>query len=124
MKPTIEQLAKLPKWAQDHIKTLQRERDTAVRALNEWRDTQTPSSIYTDELLSMGEEGGPSFKRRYIQGRKLTFIHAGIRLDVNTHFEDVIKLQWDSEKRTSADIALIPASYQAARLVHPSNMRE
>jgi hypothetical protein len=31
MKPTEDQIAKLPKWARDHIRTITRERDVSVR---------------------------------------------------------------------------------------------
>jgi hypothetical protein len=43
-----KQFEKLPKWAEEHIKTIQRERDNAVRALNDYVNSQTPTEIYID----------------------------------------------------------------------------
>jgi len=40
-KPTPEQISKLPRWAQDHIKDLARQRETALEALNSHVDNQT-----------------------------------------------------------------------------------
>lgn len=44
--PTPEQLAKLPKWAQDHISTLDVQRRAATKALNEALEAQ-PDSVYS-----------------------------------------------------------------------------
>ena len=41
-----EKIEKLSKWAQEHIRTLKYERDTAVRALNNYVDGQTESPFY------------------------------------------------------------------------------
>lgn len=43
MKPYSEQIAKLPKWAQDHIRDLDFQRQQAVTALNEFVDQQKPT---------------------------------------------------------------------------------
>lgn len=59
--------AKLPKWAQEHIRKIEREREVAVRALNQYVDDQTPAAFYVDEPESTGEQVGPSFKKRYFQ---------------------------------------------------------
>lgn len=40
---TPDLIAKLPKWAQEHIADLQRQRDAAIEALENIVDTQTPS---------------------------------------------------------------------------------
>lgn len=111
-------VSKLPKWAQDHIKDLQRERDIAVRALNEWTDTQTPSPIFVDELVSTGEERGPSTKRRYIEGRRVSFNWQGVWLDVLLR-ESAIDLQWRTPDDMCGmeDVALIPRSYMQVWLV-------
>ena len=84
-KPTPEQIAKLPQWAQEHIKYLNMERDTAIRALNEHIDHQTPSPLYWDQYLSTGEGNsggltGPTNKRFYVQNHRMTVEHAGVLL--------------------------------------------
>ena len=43
---TGQMLLKLPAWAQEHIKELERERDIAIRALNDYVDNQTESAIF------------------------------------------------------------------------------
>lgn len=62
---------KLPKWAQEKIRDLERERDAAVVALNEFQDKQTPSRIWTEDIVCTGEESGPTAKRNYFQTRSL-----------------------------------------------------
>jgi hypothetical protein len=81
-RPDSAKLAKLPVWAQEYIRDLQRQRDIAVRELNEWRDQQTPSPFYIDEMVSTGEQQGPSIKRRYIQAHRITCESSGVALDI------------------------------------------
>jgi hypothetical protein len=66
-------LNKLPKWAQEYIRNIERDRELSVRALNEFVDTQTESPIWVDEGVCTGEESGPAFKRHYIQAYQVTF---------------------------------------------------
>ena len=124
---TTEMVAKLPKWAQAHIQTLSRERDLAIRALNKWVDEQTESSVFIDELESLGEQrtetrNSPSFKRRYIQTRRMRFECEGVGLDVYLQ-DDGISLQWAAHDRGLTNIAMIPESYQKVRLVAKEKMR-
>lgn len=109
-------IAKLPKWAQQHIKDLKRERDIAVRALNEWTDTQTPGPIFVDELVSTGEQQGPSTKRRYITGRRVSVEWLGVHLDVLLR-DQAIDLQWSGLNSVHQDVAFIPRSYMQGWLV-------
>ena len=44
-----DKIEKLPKWAQDHIKKIERERDAAQAVLKKAIDEQTPSPVYVDE---------------------------------------------------------------------------
>ena len=119
---TPEQIAKLPKWAQDHIKKIERERDIAVRELNEWCDSQTPSKVRIDELVVTGEERGPSHKVRYVQTERATFTHSGVELDVSVFRDGEISLQWSAED-SHGDVAMIPESGNRVRLVSKQNMR-
>lgn len=118
-KLTDEQMGKLPKWARDYFVDVARERDTALRALNNYVDTQTPSAFYIDELECTGEDRGPTSKRRHIQTHKITVQHNGVRLDVsiNCHHPDAISLQWGSERGScERHVAFIPTSFMAAEL--------
>lgn len=66
-------LTKLPKWAQDHIADLQRQRDLAVDTLHTHLDGQTESPLYYEQALCTGK-GAPDFTKRYINGtREITF---------------------------------------------------
>ena len=116
-------IARLPKWAQDHIRDLERERDTAIRALNEYVDRQTPSPFYSDEMESLGEVKGASVKRHYFQAHRITVSHAGIELEVNIHDPEDIKLRWGTPRHSMGEVALIPVSFQQARLKTKENMR-
>lgn len=62
----MNDVTKLPKWAQDHIRDLQRQRDAAVEALDRYCDDQTDSGVWTDELVC-DKAGGPSHRQKFIQ---------------------------------------------------------
>jgi hypothetical protein len=68
-----QNIESLPKWAQERIRDLERERDTAVGALRDAEDAQTPSRIWYDDYHCLGEQRGPSNVRHYVQTRKVTF---------------------------------------------------
>jgi len=72
-KPTPEQIAKLPAWARDYIKTLEWARESAVRSLNEFVDQQKPTDVWIEDHPITGEDTGPSFKRRYLKTDEVTF---------------------------------------------------
>lgn len=65
---------KLPVWAQEHIKNLEMQRDSAIRTLNEFQDSQTKSRVWVDEMVCIGEETGPTTKRHYLQTRSVYFL--------------------------------------------------
>lgn len=114
-------LGKLPKWAQDHIKTLERERDVAVRSLNEYVDGQTESAIYYDDLISTGEERGPSNKRVYIQTHSIEVEHNGVHLSLL--LRDNIELRCEDLNRAMNFVAFVPTSFNGMSLVSKENMR-
>ena len=67
---------KLPKWAQDYIKDLIRERENAVTILNDFQNSQTVSRVFYDEHACTGEVTGtdcPVTKRCYVPTNSLTF---------------------------------------------------
>ncbi len=122
--PTPDQLAKLPKWAQEHIVSLARQRKEAVDALNAYCDASTPSSFAIDEMECTGEKAGPSTKRRFVQTHKVTVTHLGVELQVNTHSDEGIQLQWGGVGHTLEHVAFVPSSFQSATLVPRSHMRD
>lgn len=116
-------VSKLPKWAQDYIEALKRERENTVRALNEFIDEQTPSSIFFDEYVGTGESSHP-IKRRYLQSYKVTVEHQGVRLIVRCD-ECSINLCWQVTGRNDLEeIALIPMSFQQGKLITQDKMRK
>lgn len=96
------------------------QRDTAVRELKQWTDSQTPSKLYIDELVCDGERGGPSFYRRYVQGHKMAFEHAGVGLCVSLE-GGCIYLQYSATGSPVGEVAMIPKSFQ--RLALKANLR-
>lgn len=118
---TGQMIVKLPKWAQDHIKKLERERETAIRSLNEYVDAQTESPIFYDDLVLTGEEQGPSSKRVYIQSHGIEVIHNGVHLSLL--LRDNIELRCENVKRVTSFVAFVPTSLNAMSLVSKENMR-
>lgn len=122
--PTQEQLDGLPKWARQHISDLEGQRDTAQRALKDFCDSGTPSPFYHEEHIHTDE--GPKFVRRYVQANTITALWRGVELAVHAHDYGHngkgIKLQWSSENKGNREIAMIPLSYQYARLVAKEDM--
>jgi len=70
----MNDITKLPKWAQEHIQTIQYQRDAAIRTLNDFTNQQTPTSVYFEEHPCTGESQGPTLKRRYLQTHAITFL--------------------------------------------------
>lgn len=119
---TFDMLNRLPAWAKNHIETIKRERDTAIRALNEYVDGQTESPIYYDDMVSTGEERGLSSKRVYVQSHNIEIVHAGVHLDIGLR-DGTIAMQWEDANRAMANVAFVPTSFHAANLISKENMR-
>lgn len=113
-------ISKLPKWAQSHIEDLTRERDSAKRELAESLDNQTPSAFYEEFVGEQHKE------RRYIQTINLVCEWRGVRLRISAHDYGNngcgIGLQWECLSRSVREVAFIPSSCQAARLVAKEDM--
>ncbi len=116
MSMTQEQLKKLPKWAQEELITLQRQRDAAVRALVDWEDKQTVSPFFIDEMICDGEQCGPSTRRRYIEGSRVSCEWEGVSLDIMLRKGEGISLQWGMARHLNGRIAMVPRSYQRVTL--------
>lgn len=118
-----EQMSKLPKWAQGHINKVERERDMAIRTLNEFRDESTPSPFSYEKNPCTGERSGPVHRQVFIQTHSIEVNHRGIFLRVCA-VDDRFELSWCGGDRHSLnEVAMIPESYQRVRLVAKENMR-
>lgn len=115
-------ISKLPKWAQEHISNLERQKDTAIKALNDYCDDQTESAFFFSDNLCTGENNGPTEKIKYIQAYKLSVIYEGVYLEVMLR-DKCIELSWSNKRYGAGEVACIPSSYQQARLVSKDNMR-
>jgi hypothetical protein len=116
MKPD---LSKLPKYAQNYISLVERERDEAVEKARRLRDTQTKTEIWVDDYGADREH-----RREYVQGDIVIVAHAGVCLRVDASRERGIELSW-SEGDTpygTGEVAFIPTSHQAARLTNIDQM--
>ena len=121
--PTPDQVEKLPKWAQEYIKDLDRRVVIAERTLNKYVDSQTPSNVYYEDMVCVGG-GSPEFKTKYIQTSRMTFEHEGVQLDIYLRPQDGINLQWSTPKQLgSGEVAMIPVCFNKVRLVSKENMR-
>jgi hypothetical protein len=120
----MKDIAKLPKWAQEHIENLQRERDGAIRALKKWTDSQTPSPIFVDEYAN---------GKRYVQSTKLSVEWRGVWLELllpdahDPSRDQGINLNWGvgvglGERLSIAHAAFIPRGFQSACILSPENM--
>ena len=121
--PTPEQIAKLPKWAQERMEDLERRTRVAERALKENLDAQTPSEFYVEEYLSTGE-GSDKHVRRYIQTYKMAVEHDGVKLTILLRQDEKgIDLQWNSTNRLMNEVALVPLSFNKVKIVAKEFMR-
>lgn len=122
---TPEQLAKLPKWAQEHIADLTRQMDVAKRTLNEFTDSQTPSDFYVEEMLCLTEGNqNNKFVKRYIQSHKVDVEHDGVRLTILLRQDEKgIDLQWYSADRHMSEVAMVPLGFNKVKIVAKELMR-
>jgi len=106
--PDSNARAKLPKWAQEYIHDLERQRDVVMRDLQEYRDSQTPQPI-SQLVTTPSKNGGTDFIRRYISGHNVSILWQGVDMDVTLTQGDGIRISFGSEKRImSGGAAIIP----------------
>ena len=121
--PTPEQIAKLPKWAQEYIEDLSRRTEIAGRALKEYTDSQTPSPFFFDDFLPVGGES-PQFSRTYVQTHKICVVKDGVRVDVLLRDDEPgIEVSWGDEKRGMRETPMIPISYQKIKILPKDQLR-
>lgn len=81
-KPTLKQIAKLAKWAQTYIESLERERDEANRLLTKFTDSQTESPFSYQEFRGTDPDGATRYPVRYIQTHKIGVTHEGLQVEI------------------------------------------
>jgi len=94
-------VTRLPKWAQDHIRNLERARENAVRLLDKFTKTETPTRLYYDEHAFLGRTTGPEFVRHYLpDGETFVFTPKG---DVVSR-EDTIDVRFAQRSDAGHDL--------------------
>ena len=120
MKLTPEQIAKLPKFAREEIETHQRQRDEAVRRLNEMTDNQTVSPFFIDEFDCTSSP--PESRKVYFQTHnRMKINHGGVLVEIYLRGQE-IEIKWETPQR-HGDVCFRPTSYQSASLLTKENMR-
>lgn len=119
----MSDINKLPKWAQEYIHELERQRDVAVHEMEEYLDNQTPSAFYVYDLVTIPDEKSRTRSViRYIQTHRMEVEHDGVHLNIILR-DGYIDLHWGLPDYHHGDVAFIPQSYNSARLVAKENMR-
>lgn len=121
--PTPEQIAKLPKWAQERMADLERRARVAETALKDNLDSQTPSEFYVEEYVTQ-PEGKDQYRKRFIQTYKMAVEHDGVKLTILLRQDERgIDLQWNSTNRLMNEVALVPLSFNRVKIVAKEFMR-
>ena len=110
-----KKIAKLPKWAIEHFKTITMQRDAAVRALDNFENSNTESAFFFEDAVCDGVNRGPTNRRNYSQGYKIQFEHAGVGVSMLLR-DDSIEIAWDGIGRHGDDIVMQPKSWQMISL--------
>lgn len=121
--PTPEQIAKLPKWAQERLADLECRTRMAEDTLKEYIDDQTPSEFYIEDYVSVGE-GSNTHVKKFIQTYKMAVEHNGVKLTILLRQDEKgIELQWNDTNRLINEIALVPLSFNKVKVVAKEFMR-
>ena len=111
--PTAEQIAKLPKWAQERIRELKRALDVSRLAMADMLDSQSPSLVWYEELVSDSTIGGPSIRRVYIQTDRIMFgvdsSRRMLTISIDHDEPDLYKISADS-------MQIMPRSYNSVEI--------
>jgi hypothetical protein len=119
--PTIEQIERLPKWAQSHIRQLDRQRQDATTALKRFQDSDKPTRVSYEQGRYL--DGEFQFFVRHLDTHQMQFICNGVSLVVRLPDDDEagrgIELSWGPEgSRGMGDLCFTPTAYQQARITN------
>jgi hypothetical protein len=122
--PTPEQIAKLPKWAQEHIEDKERQRFVAQRRLDELVDSTTPSPFWHESNDCTGPNNGVQHKKHFVQAHSRFCVeYAGVHLEIVLRDHRSMELQWTNPERGCGELACVPESFQKVRLITRKNLR-
>lgn len=113
--PDQAKLAKLPKWAREHIDNLDKALQQTEKALREYLDDQTPSPFSVVDALC-----GRSTRsvERYVQGYQMKVVSGGVRMDVYAVDDGINVFFEDALKEPDGDVAMVPRAANSVHLRH------
>ena len=125
---TPEELTMLPDWAKWKVERLEQDRATAIRALGEFTDAQTPSPVSVSKLVILDEYTMPLRRTSYVQADNASFVWKGVKLNVHLREEDhmhrdCIQLQWSAESSASKP-SMTPVGVNAIELTASSIVKQ
>ncbi len=111
----MNDITKLPKWAQERIRNLERQRIAAVEALDDFEAAHATGPVTVHQMVS-DKSGGPSSRKVRFDAHWLTIEHAGVALDI-TLADDEIRVSYTQGKSMpSSPVYLQPTSFQQFKL--------
>ena len=120
MNPTPEQIECLPKWAQPHIRQLDKQRRDAITALKRFQDSDEPTRVSYEQHRHL--DGKFRVFTRHIDTHQMQFICNGVSLVVTLPDDEVgrgIQLSWGPEGGHGlGDMCFTPTAYQQARITN------
>ena len=111
----MNDITKLPKWAQEKIRDLERQRQEAVSALRDFTEAHDTGAVRCRLLVCDGESKGPTYREVRFDARWIEIEHAGVKLDV-TLPSDEIRVAYSTPGRASGCVYLQPTSFQQFKL--------
>ncbi len=114
MTPTPEQIEKLPKWAQDHVKDLERRRDDALSALQHHLGKQYVTPFFFEDMVREAEGNGYKNHRIYLGERWERGIgveFGGVRLSITCRGDagnEEITINFERTDRMRGDVMVEP----------------
>lgn len=113
-------MAKLPKWAQDYMKDLERQAFVAQRTLREYQDQQTQSEFFVEDY----DSDQAKMTRKYIQTSKVSIQRGALKVDVYCRLhENSIDIAYYDEGRISREVALVPQGLNSVKIILKQDMR-
>lgn len=122
--PTPEQIAKLPQWTQDHIRSLSRQVEDLQREMVRMAAAQPESEWFAEDMVGKGPGNGFINVKRFFTAHNMRFFHRGLFVEMIAR-EEGLDIQYsrqkDRDRRGFADdtIVLQPRSYQQISLIYP-----
>ena len=123
MNPTPEQIERLPKWSQEHIRDLEHQRRSAIDALKRFQDSDEPTMISYVQMQHF--DGECQFFTRHVDTDRMQFTYKGVTLVVMLPDDGGrgIELSWGSEGGNGlGDMCFTPTAYQQARITNLAYM--